>query len=78
MSKKFTFKSEDVQGSATLIFDGDSLEQVVEQFEKFLRATGFDLGDMEFALINLKEAYDDIEFEDEDEGGSGEGQGNSH
>lgn len=52
---KFTFKKEDEHGEATIVFNGDGLEEVVAEFEKFLRATGFDLGDSKFALINMSE-----------------------
>jgi hypothetical protein len=74
---KFTFKKEDERGEITIVFNGDSLEEVVAEFEKFLRGTGFDLGESSFALINfndLEAAHDDFEFsEDEDEDGGNEG-----
>jgi hypothetical protein len=76
---KFTFKKEDDRGEATIVFKSDSLEEVVTEFEKFLRATGFDLGESTFALVNFSDMEamleDNIDFSDEEdeEGGSGGG-----
>ena len=64
---KFTFKKEDKTGSATLKFQSDNLEEVVAEFEKFLRASGFDLGAHKFALVDfttLGEHLDEDEFEE--------------
>lgn len=64
---KFTFKKEDKTGSATIKFQSESLEEVVAEFERFLRATGFDLGNHKFALVDfttLGEHLDEKEFEE--------------
>ncbi len=78
--KRFTFKSKDSRGEATIIFNGENLEEIVAEFENFLRASGFDLGDNQFALINFNEMemLDEGLFEDDEDGdkGSGSGSGN--
>jgi hypothetical protein len=61
---KFTFKKEDKTGSATLKFQSDNLEEVVAEFEKFLRASGFDLGPHKFALVDLTTLGDFLEEDD--------------
>jgi len=60
---KFTFKKKDSQGEATIIFNGETLEGVVAEFEKFLIASGFDLGGMKFALVDFKQM--EVDFENE-------------
>lgn len=64
---KFTFKKEDSTGSATIKFQSDSLEEVVAEFERFLRASGFDFGPHKFALVDfttLGEHLNEEEFEE--------------
>jgi hypothetical protein len=79
---KFTFKKEDDRGEATIVFNSDSLEEVVTEFEKFLRATGFDLGESTFALVNFSDMeamLEDNEFsDDEDEDGGSGGDNGKH
>jgi hypothetical protein len=60
---KFTFKKEDKDGSATIKFQSESLEEVVAEFEKFLRASGFDLGPHKFALVDFTTLEDSLEEE---------------
>lgn len=63
---KFTFKKEDKTGSATIKFQSESLDEVVAEFERFLRATGFDLGSSKFALVDfttLGDISDENDFE---------------
>jgi hypothetical protein len=76
---KFTFKKEDGTGSATIKFQSDSLEEVVAEFEKFLRAAGFELGNHKFALVDftsIEEVIDEDDFDkfmadiEKDDGGS--------
>jgi hypothetical protein len=88
LSMKFTFKKEDGKGEATIVFNSESLEEVVAEFEKFLRATGFDLGENKFALVNfaemeamleeefMKDLEDEYEDDEEDKG-SGNGSSGS-
>jgi hypothetical protein len=86
---KFTFKKKDKQGEAAINFSTESLEEVVAEFEKFLIASGFDLGGMKFALIDLKQMEVDFENELEeyfaglgseadDDGDEGEGSDNGN
>ena len=64
---KFTFKKEDSTGSATIKFQSENLEEVVAEFERFLRASGFELGPHKFALVDfttLGEHLNEEEFEE--------------
>jgi hypothetical protein len=77
---KFTFKKRDDFGDITLNFKGDTLEEVVSEFELFLKACGYDLGTSTFALVNFNQEVMDEEFDllfdedSEDDGNNGSGE----